>query len=558
MSSNLEHITHVSPITQATQFANSLKPLFKAGILRNRPAKKNAAAGKILLDYRMSMAGLAEQCALDFPGRLAVVDDFGELTYEQVRDQGLNLALNLYAQGIREGNTVAIQARNSRAMVLTLVACGYLGTRPMIVNVASSSTQITNIFADYGAHFFIADAEYAEIAKANAHIPHALVVGAVAEGEDPSDPKHVEVAEGTSFFDLTSSAPSGVSLPKRPTQQPTVIMSSGTYGVPKGVVLPVPKTPKVLGGVVRTIPWRQHMVVQLTASMFHAWGWLNLQIALATGSTLVLRRYYDPRQALHDIIGHGVNSIVSAAVFLRQLLAVMEDENRSIRNIEFIVSSGNAIPPYLVSQIVDKFGPVLYNFYGSTEHGQIAISSSKELLVDPANVGKPSMGVELKVYKDDGTEAAQGELGHVFSANSMTMAGFLSDRDKATVRDGLLATGDLGYLDKDGCLHLQGRADDMVIKGGENVFPREVEAYLGSLEDIADVYVTGVQDDVIAHLDAYIIRSESGRDLTEDDVRTRVREALAEHNVPDNIYWVDELPRNDGGKVVPRWLHSAA
>lgn len=552
MSQKLSRVTHISPLSQSNQFVRSLKPLWKAGVLRQRSVRDNNKVLKILHRYGMSLAGLIEQAHIDFPGRLAIIDDFGELTYDQLRDKAKNLALNIYAQGIREGDTIAIQARNSRAMVLGLLASAYLGTRPMIVNVASSKTQITNIFADYGADFYIVDAEYADIATANAHVPHAIVEGAVPQGKDPSDPAYAP--EGTTLSSLTDSAPAGVELPSRPVQQPTVIMSSGTYGIPKGVVLPVPKTPKVLGGVVNAIPWHRHMVVQLTASMFHAWGWLNAQIGLSTGSTLVLRRYYDPQEALDDIVHHGVTCMVSAAVFLRQLISVMDERHVDVTGIEFIVSSGNAIPKHLVQQVIERFGPVLYNFYGSTEHGQIAISNSEELLLDSGCVGKPTMGIELKIYKEDGSEAAQGELGRVYSANSMTMAGFLSERDQAEVRDGLLFTGDLGYLDEEGRLHLQGRADDMVIKGGENVFPREVEAYLSSLDIIDDVYVMGVQDDVIAHLDAYIIRSETGRDVTEDDIRDLVRDALAEHNVPDNVYWVDELPRNDGGKVVPRWL----
>ncbi|WKD60687.1 Long-chain-fatty-acid--CoA ligase [Corynebacterium ciconiae DSM 44920] len=549
-----QRTAHVSVATHADQLVRSIKPLIKAGVLRNRPLSGWKDTFTALSRWGLSVSSLVEQATADFPDRTAIIDDFGELTFTELRDQARNMATNLALNGVKEGDMIAIQARNSRGIILPLAAAGYIGAQPMIVNPASSTTQITNIFNTYGADVFIVDAEYADVAHANPDVPHYVVEGAVAA--NPED--QVDISGSRTLSELTATPSQSFQLPKRPKAQNTVIMSSGTRGIPKGVVMPIPRTPKALGGVTRVIPWRKNMTVQATASIFHAWGYGNLLVTLITGSTQILRRHYDPAQAVADCARYNVNAIISSAVFLRGFVAEAKNTSADIGPFEFIANSGNAVPAYLVEELVDAFGPVLYSLYGSTEHSQISISTSEQMLADSSNAGRPNLGTELKIFKDDGSEAGVGELGEVYSANSMTMLGFLSDKYTPVTQDGLLATGDLGYLDEDGFLHLEGRADDMVIKGGENVFPREVEEYLGALEEVADVYVAGKQDDVIAHLEAWVVKSGSAADLTKDELREKVRVALAEHNVPEYIFWVDDLPRNDSGKVVPRWLPDPA
>ncbi|MBV7281749.1 MULTISPECIES: AMP-binding protein [unclassified Corynebacterium] len=546
--------TRVSAATHADQLVRSIKPLKKTGVLRNRSLSGWKDTLTAVGRWGLSITSLVEQSTVEFGDRTAIIDDFGELTFAELREQARNMAINLALNGVKEGDMIAIQARNSRGIILPLAAAGYIGAQPMIVNPASSTTQITNIFNAYGADVFIVDAEYAEVAYANPDVPHYVVEGAVAaEGEE-----QVDISSSPTIAELTSTPAQSFTLPKRPKPQNTVIMSSGTRGIPKGVVMPIPLTPKALAGVTRVIPWRMNMTIQATASIFHAWGYGNLLAALITGSTQILRRHYDPVEAVADCERYKVNAIISSAVFLRGFVAEAKKTGAKIGPFEFIANSGNAVPAYLVEELVDAFGPVLYSLYGSTEHSQISISTSEQMLADSSNAGRPNLGTVLKIFKEDGSEAGVGELGEIYSANSMTMVGFLSDKYTPSTHDGLLATGDLGYLDEDGFLHLEGRADDMVIKGGENVFPREVEEYLGALDEVADVYVSGKQDDVIAHLEAWVVKSDSATALTKDELREKVRVALAEHNVPEYIFWVDDLPRNDSGKVVPRWLPDPA
>lgn len=503
--------------------------------------------------YGMSIASLLEQqCARD-PQRLALIDDVGELTYEQLRLDARALARSFAQNGVNPGDTVAALARNGRALLLPLAACAYVGAHIMLLNPASSATQVRAILAENHARVLVRDTEFAPGLE---DLPGIVqVAGHEEPGEAAGVPALRHWVEEGHVWDGGVYEP----LPAKAKQVETIIMSSGTFGIPKGVILPVPRTPKVLGGIVDRIPWRRGMVVQQTASMFHAWGWLNVQIALATGSTIVARRYFRADQAVDDLLAYGVNGIVSAAVFLRELLRELDERGVSVGPMRFIASSGNAIPPVLVRQLIERFGPVLCNFYGSTEHGQIAIATGEELAVDPLTSGRAPMGVSLAILDEHGREVPTGQVGRVFSANSMSMAGFINSRDTFVTVNGMLFTGDLGYLAPDGQLFVKGRCDGMVIKGGENVYPNEVQDLLMTVPGVADVYVIGRQDDVMAEVDAYVVaeESEAGLALTEDGLKQLVRSRLAEHNVPDTIVFVDELPRNEAGKVVPRLLPQA-
>ncbi|MGP6173151.1 AMP-binding protein [Corynebacterium sp. A21] len=541
----------------ARQFVESVPSLAGAGALAFRGVGGVATLGQAVTRWGMSFAFLAEAAASYSPQRAAVIDDMGQLSYRELRDGARALARGLRARGVREGDNVGVLSRNSRVNPLTLIACAYLGASPLIMNPYSSGHQVRAVLKQYGGVALVADAEYVEAIGDTAGIQ--VILG---YNPSPADlPTSVTVHPG--IMEVIAAADPNIKLPTRPVQHPTIIMSSGTTGTPKGVVRGVPKTPQVLGSVLPKVPWRLGGTIQLSASLFHAWGWLNLNIALLTKSTMVLRRNFDPSQAVSDCAEHGINGVVSAAVFLRDFIAVLESAEGAdpalrsqVGPLEFIVSSGNAIPPSLVRTLNNRFGPVVCNFYGSTEHGPVAVASGAELAADPDRAGTVATGVRTVILLEDGSEAPVGEVGEIFSSNSESMRGYLSAKDEVRSHDGMLATGDLGFFDAQGYLHVRGRADDMVIKGGENVYPRELEEFLVKQEGVADVFVKGVQNDIIADLNCYLVRedSEAGRALDEDAVRKLASDNLAWQNIPDNIVWCEELPRNDAGKVVPREL----
>ncbi|MCJ7857212.1 AMP-binding protein [Corynebacterium kalidii] len=561
------HGTHVSARTQVTQMLGSLPPLVRAGVLRTGGPRESAGLIGAVGRWGMSLAALVEMSATSFPHRTALIDDHGSLSYAELRDQARALARSLRTYSEPDGpdgadiSSISVIARNSRGLVLPLIAAAYLGAEAKILNPGSSLTQLQDIADDYPSSVTFIDAEFTEVLEKLSTANKVTVAEwsgdaqAHAPGQ-PGQPASLEslVAAGRSEY-------RHVALPGRPAQRSTVIMSSGTRGVPKAVVLPVPRTPKVLGSILERIPFRSGDVIQLSVGLFHAWGWLNLHISMATGSTLLTRRWFDSETDIRDIVRHDVTGIVSAAVYLRQILAGVGEHvgagvggGVDVSGIRYIVSAGNAIPPELVVELNARFGDgtgVVHNFYGSTEHGQITLATAADLAADPTTAGRPGPGVRLAIIGDDGRPVAPGGTGVIYSSNSMTSLGFLSDKDSGDVVDGMLSTGDTGFIDDSGRLYVCGRADDMVIRGGENIHPRAIEEFLLTLPQIRDAFVIGHQGDLVATLDAYIV---TDHEITDGELNDAVLAGVNRFCALDNIVRVETLPRNDSGKVVPRLL----
>lgn len=530
---------------QAKQLIKSLSPFVRTGIIEVTGPATTVKIVRAINKWGFSIASSIEIAAAKQPNRKVIIDDQGDLTYLELKNEVDALAKYLFSKGVQEGDTVALMARNSRAPIEALAALAKLGASAMIVNVASSLAQIEAILTENPVKAFIADEEFSEVAiKVTTPL---LVFAAVDSGSDLTENSIAYIVKGD-YANIT--------LPKRPKQQPTVIMSSGTRGTPKGVVHPVPKTPKVLAGILNAIPWEKGLIIQQTSNFFHAWGWLNLQIGLATTSTFILRRIFNAEQSLQDAIKYKADAKVSAAVFLRDEMRVMEEQHLKPGPYKFILSSGNRVPLEVVDSIRKQFGDVLYSFYGSTEHGQIAIANTKHLSTDSSIVGFCTTGVSTIILKDDDSLAKPGEIGRIFSVNPNSMLGFVSSKDCADIVKGHLNTGDLGYLDKDGLLHVDGRSDDMVIKGGENIHLTEVQEILEKLEGISDCYVSGDNSDIVAKIIAYVVRDKTteGKSLEDSTIKKFIGENLFVYAIPDEIVWLKKLPRNDNGKVVPRKL----
>lgn len=538
---------HISFGQLMRQLALSMPSIARTSLVRAPSLRSVKGTLTGYARWGFTPGGLLESAAQSYPNRVALIDEVSQLTYTELREVAMGFAGALKKVGLTEGDRLAMVTRNSRVPVMALCACNYLGLIPLVINPMSSPGQMKLIVEEDGADAICTDVEYAD---AFVDVDKPIFLGF---GADHGIPESIAssrfVGDVYSYAEATAAA-SDVELPWRSHQFPTVIMSSGTSGKPKGVVRAVPRTPQVLQSIFPKVPWRVGGVIQMTSNFFHAWGWLNLNIIFATSSAMVLRRYFDPREAMDDINRYGVTGIVSSGIFLRDLIKIPGPERQTV---EFIIASGNVIPPHLVHEINERFGLVLCNFYGSTEHGPIAVASAEELEENPHRAGKPACGVHTAILDDEGRELPDGKIGTIYSANSESMIGYLSASDPALVRDHMLCTGDLGYIDDEGFLHVVGRADDMVIKGGENVYPRELEDLLVRQPEVAEVYVKGIRGEIISTVNCYIVPADDA-DIDNDFVTDLVAQNLAQHNQPDNIVWMKELPRNANGKVVSRLL----
>ncbi|WP_329787344.1 AMP-binding protein [Lentzea sp. DG1S-22] len=491
-----------------------LLTLVKAGVIR--PLGPRGLTGALLgyLHWNITLAWGYQTGAGRHPDRAAIVDDDGVLTYAQVHERTSRLA-----HAFRTGERVGLLCRNSRAFVETMTACTKVGADAVLLNTGLSAGQLDRVARDQEIDRIVADREFAGVLPAGVPVFFAdELESLIANG--PTTP-----------------------LPRRPPRGRLIVLTSGTTGTPKGARRPEPASLAPAAALLSRIPLRHGDVISITSPLFHAWGLAAFQLGLVLGATLVLRRRFDPAQALRD--AEKCTAMFVVPVMLQRML---ETPHRP--RLRVIASSGSALPPRVAARTLEEFGPVLYNLYGSTEVSWASIATPEEMLAEPGTAGKPPLGTRLAVVDDDGKPVAPGETGRIFVGNEMLFDGYTNGTSKESL-DGLMSTGDLGYL-KNGLLFVAGRDDEMIVSGGENVYPHDVEDLLSTLDGVTEVAVLGVPDEEWGQrLAAFVVGAKT---LTADQVREHVKANLARYSVPRDVFFVDELPRNAAGKVVKRHL----
>ncbi|MDO5513316.1 AMP-binding protein [Corynebacterium sp.] len=535
------------PAITARALGEFLPAVLRTGILSSRGGLGQGAA---LGRYWFTTAREVEQGNLATPHRIAVIDDDGEITYRQLRENSQTLARHIAGLGL-DDIRLGVMARNGRGIIYPLAAKGYVGAGIYLLNVASSPEQLTGCIEENGINVLVIDDEFVDrldqgvVDKQGLHV----IIGHQTRDHD----NHITLRDIVERPWVTEDT----SLPALPKHGPIVLMSSGTTGIPKGVMRPEPKLPLVLAGMLKKVPWRANIRVQMHASIFHTWGWSAINIALAARATVVCHRIFDAEQVLRDIDTHQLEAMVTSPIFLKQILEVADHDQYDTSQLEFIVSSGHALTPTLVEQTIERFGPILCNVYGSTELTLASVASGADLAADPSTSGPIALGTNLKILDESGAEVPHGTVGQIHLRNSTTLTGYTNPNIPLDKSGDLVRIGDLGYIDDNGHLRVLGRIDDMIIVGGENVHPASVDEILYAMPGISEVYSHGVADpDTFRRVASWIVRddSEAGQSMTADDVRNFVRDNLAEHSIPRDVHFLEELPRNPTGKVMPRFL----
>ena len=333
-----------------------------------------------------------------------------------------------------------------------------------------------------------------------------------------------------------------------------MILTSGTTGTPKGAQRDA--SPAAFVGPMTTLLERVGVragePIGIAPPLFHGLGLAFLGVALLLGSPVIVRRRFDAAGWSADLSEHEARGFVAVPVMLRRLL----DAGVDLPSLRAVVSGGSALAPELGSEFMDRYGEVLFNLYGSTETGWAAIASPADLRAAPGTVGRPPLGATVRVLDTSGRSLPPGVTGVIHVGGELVFDGYTGGGAK-TLSGGLASTGDLGHLDFDGRLFVAGRDDDMIVSGGENVFPQEVEETLATHPSVADVAVVGVDDDDFGQrLAAYVVcRADAAPDG--DELRDFVRSNLARYKVPRDVVFVSELPRTATGKVRKRELRAA-
>jgi len=524
------------------------RKMFEAGALRLESPQAMAA---MLADIRRwgEFGMIPALNARRHPDHVAVIDDDGEMTFGELDRAAHAVANGLRAKGVKGGDGVALLIRNHRWFLVGVYGAARVGARIILLNSEFSGPQIKEVSEREGARVIIYDDEYtAAVAQAEPALGKFRALATNPDSEEPSGSTDDTLAD---LIARSSKQPA----PKVTKHSSVIILTSGTTGTPKGANRSTPPSLAPIGGVLSHVPFRSGEVTSLPAPMFHALGFLHATIAMMLGTTLVLRRRFKPATVLADIEKHKVTAIVVVPVMLSRMLDELEKTSPKpdLSSLRIVFVSGSQLGAELASRALRDLGPIIYNLYGSTEIAFATIARPKDLSINPATVGPPVKGITVKILDDNGNEQPQGEVGRIFVRNTFPFQGYTGGGGKQII-DGMLSSGDVGYFDEHGLLYVSGRDDEMIVCGGENVFPAEVEDLISGHPEVVEATALGVEDKEWGHrLRAFVVKAE-GASIDEDVIKAYVKDNLARYKVPREVIFLDELPRNPTGKILKREL----
>jgi len=483
------------------------------------------------------------------PHATGLVDERGSLTWRQIQDRADALAVGLSALAGGEPTSVAILCRNHRGFVDAFLAAGRLGVPGLLLNTGFSGPQLADVLEREGATLVVYDEEFAGlVAEARERVPGLVEVLAWVDAEP---------APGTPTTEQLIDAHLGERPPHRPPGR-VVLLTSGTTGTPKGASRSG-GGPEELAAMLERIPWHAGETVVVAAPTFHAWGFGQLVIGATMACTIVLRRRFDPEATLALADRHRATGIALVPVMLERIMELPAEvlDRYSLDTVRFVSASGSRVRGEAVIAFMDRFGDKVYNSYNATEAGQISVATPADLRHAADTAGRPVTGTTVRLVDDEGRDVAVGEVGRILVRGASEFDGYTAGDTKDSL-DGFMVSGDVGRMDADGRLYVVGRDDDMIVSGGENVYPVEVERTIGELPQVREVVVVGVDDAAFGQrLAAYVVPA-GPEALDPEQVRAHVKARLAGYKVPRDVVLLEELPRNASGKVVVRDLPGTA
>jgi acyl-CoA synthetase (AMP-forming)/AMP-acid ligase II len=525
--------------------------LLASGIVKPYGPRKLAKLALTVKEWGVGPAGGFAALAVRAPDEIGLVDELGELTWKEIDDRGTALADSLREMGVDSDHGVAIMARNHRGFVDALIAAAKLGGDILFLNTAFSGPQLVEVMEREGPKVIVFDEEFTELVQ---EIPDDIKrVVAWVDGDDEN--KQAPSGDVTTVEALIEKGSADAELEAPEKQSRIVILTSGTTGTPKGA----PRSEAGVDAAVSLLsrmPLRRGWTCHIAAPLFHTWGFAHLALAMLLQSKVVLRRKFDPEQCLQTMKEHDVDSLVVIPVMLQRIFKLGDDTLKKYEfpNLKVVAASGSALPGDLGTRWMDTFGDNLYNIYGSTEVAYATVATPQDLREAPGTAGKPPHATIVRIYDEDGNEVEPGRTGRIFVGNGILFEGYTGGEETKDMIDGLMSSGDVGRFDEQGHLFVEGRDDEMIVSGGENVFPKEVEDCLAKHDAVHEVACIGVDDeDYGKRLKAFVVL-EDGKDVSEDDLKAHVKSNLARYKVPREVEFLDELPRNATGKVLKRKL----
>ncbi len=524
-----------------------LKTLHDAGIIGPVRPDKAVRMASTFARWGPSPATGVAVAAIHHPHEIAILDERGALSWERLQRRTNALAHSFAELGIGPGDGVGIMCRNHRGFLEATLAAAKLGASALYLNTMFAGPQLAEVTRREGPKALVYDEEFAGL-LAGVEAGVTRIVG----WEEGNAAGELTLEQLIAQGDDSDHAP--------PPEKPRfVILTSGTTGTPKGAQRRSPDRLFTIAALFDKIPYRSRETIVIAAPLFHSWGFFHFVVSLPTASTMVLRRRFDPEQTLRAVQRSRAQVLAAVPVMVQRILTLPEETLRgyALPTLRITALSGSALPGELAIAWMDRFGDNVYNLYGSTEVAYATVATPEDLRSAPGTAGKPPRGTTVKLFDEAGEEVAPGEVGRIFVGNEMSFEGYTGGDNKESIA-GLLSSGDVGHFDPAGRLFIDGRDDEMIVSGGENVFPREVEDLLADHEAVEEAAVIGVEDAEFGQrLKAFVVLRE-GHEANQADLTGHVKAHLAGYKAPREIEFMDELPRNATGKVLKRVLRGDA
>lgn len=537
-------------IESAERWALLARFAARTGIARDTRIDGLKALAKRGLRGGFGPAFLFRLHAGNHPNKIAVVSEDRAVDYRALNRRIDALAAGLRNLGIGRGDSAALVMRNRIAFVEAQTALSRLGAHAVSGSYRATPSELRYLVTHSDAKVLFLDGDLSTtheeaIAWASEDSSrHAIAVGAPVRGLLPYE----EVFASTS--EHVGDDPGGGAV---------VIYTSGTTGKPKGAVRRFTE-----GAALASI--RFLLEVPITADdrhvtvapLYHSTAWAFASFTFVVGGTVYLEKEFDPEGFLKIVDREKITTSALVPTMLHRILALPAEVRRryDTSSLRAIFSGGSPLPGELARRFIEAYGPVLWNFYGATETGINTVATPAELLRSPGTIGHVVPGNELRILDDQGRDVGPSETGELFVRNAMLIEGYHRDEaaTRASMRDGFFSVGDLAHRDAAGLYHLDGRKRDMIISGGVNVYPAEIEEVLHRHPAIAEAAVVGVPDEEWGERVCAFVVLRGNDAATEADIVAWVRRELSGPKVPRRVFVVSELPKNPTGKVLKREL----
>jgi acyl-CoA synthetase (AMP-forming)/AMP-acid ligase II len=438
--------------------------------------------------------------------------------------------------------------RNHRGFVDALAATERIGADVLLLNTSFAGLALADVVLRERPDVIVYDQEFsASVDRAVSEKPDTQRI--IAWTDHPAD--HAVTVE-TLIARYAGQRPARTGRKSK-----VILLTSGTTGTPKGARRAAGGGGSAGAAMLARMPWRAEETTVVAAPLFHAWGFGQLIIGTMFSCTLVVRRSFDAAATMDLVDRYRATGLSVVPVMLDRIMELPDEvRNRfSGRSLRFVSAAGSRMRPDVVIKFMDQFGDVIYNNYNATEVGVIALAGPGDLRGAPDTAGKPMPGTEIRILDQNRRDVPRGEIGAIFARTKTQFEDYTTGHTK-DFEDGFMASGDLGYIDEAGRLFVVGRDDEMIVSGGENVYPIEVERTLAAHPAVAEASALGVDDERFGQRLVAFVVLQPGASATPDVLKQYVRENLANYKVPREIVILDELPRNAIGKILRKELRA--